>query len=257
MRTLEDYITDEAVPTQPQEEEKAESEVTVEFTEGFIIKEIEMKGFMRYIEKTSPPITFPNKFTVITGKTGTGKTSILDAITFTLYKRTSRTDIQNIKISDVCRPGGYVKVSFTQNGGDYQVERGFSFSGTPYLNLKKNGKLIDGKIKEKERIIQDIIGLDYDGFRNSTFVRQEEMKELGAQSAAERLDIFQKLFRLETFEKAQTLVSSRLDGVKKKASHLETEIYQFFCYWYTCSASKIEYGSFIRHKIAELFKHFR
>jgi exonuclease SbcC len=224
MKTLEDFFTNESIPAQPLEEESAETKIIVKPTEGFIIKEIEMKGFMRYVEKTEPKITFPNKFTVITGKTGSGKTSILDAITFALYKRTSRTDIQNIKISDVCRPGGYVKVSFFQNGEEYGVERGFSSSGSPYLTLRKNGKTIEGNIKELEKIIEEVIGLDYDGFRNSTFVRQEEMKELGAESAAKRLEIFQKLFRLETFEKAQVLVSEKLGMIKKNINSLETEM---------------------------------
>ncbi|NIM91689.1 MAG: AAA family ATPase [Candidatus Aminicenantes bacterium] len=224
MKTLEDFITDRGIPTQPLEEESAETEIIVKPTEGFIIKEIEMKGFMRYVEKTDPKITFPNKFTVITGKTGSGKTSILDAITFALYKRTSRTDIQNIKISDICRPGGYVKVSFFQNGEEYGVERGFTSSGSPYLTLRKNGKTIEGNIKELEKIIEEVIGLDYDGFRNSTFVRQEEMKELGADSAAKRLEIFQKLFRLETFEKAQVLVSEKFDVIKRNIRGLETEM---------------------------------
>ncbi|UCE73905.1 MAG: SMC family ATPase [Methanomassiliicoccales archaeon] len=224
MKTLEDFISDESIPVQPLEEQIPETKIIAEPAEGFIIKEIEMKGFMRYVEKTVPSITFPNKFTVITGKTGSGKTSILDAITFALYKRTSRTDIQNIKISDVCRPQGHVKVSFFQNGEEYEVERGFSSSSSPYLTLRRNNKAIEGNIKELEKIIEEVIGLDYDGFRNSTFVRQEEMKELGAESAAKRLEIFQKLFRLETFEKAQALASEKSEIIKKNAGNLETEM---------------------------------
>jgi DNA repair exonuclease SbcCD ATPase subunit len=52
-----------------------------------VIQEIEMKDFMRYIGRASK-LRFTDRFTVITGKTGSGKTSILDAVTFTLYKRT-------------------------------------------------------------------------------------------------------------------------------------------------------------------------
>ena len=43
--------------------------------EGFILEEIEMRGFMRYLEKTVPPLRFPEKYTVITGRTGSGKSS--------------------------------------------------------------------------------------------------------------------------------------------------------------------------------------
>jgi exonuclease SbcC len=224
MKTLEDFISEDVVPVQPLEGEPTETKVVAEPQEGFIIKEIEMKGFMRYLSKTSPPLSFPNKFTVITGKTGSGKTSILDAITFALYRRTSRTDIQSIKMLDVCKPGGYVKILFSQNGEEYEVERGFTSSSSPYLQLKKNGNNIEGNIRELEKIIEDIIGLDYDGFRNSTFVRQEEMKELGAERGANRLQIFQKLFRLDTFEKAEFHVAKKLDRTKKSIARLETEL---------------------------------
>ncbi len=159
-------------------------------------------------------LRFPKKFTVITGRTGSGKTSILDAVTFALYKRTSRTDISGIGISDVCKPDGYVRIRFAQGGGLYEIERGFTQKGSPYLNLHKNGSQISGTIPELENIIRDTVGLDYDGFRNSTFVRQEEMKELGAESDSQRLRIFQKLFRLEIFEKAQAQAKTNYDEIR-------------------------------------------
>jgi exonuclease SbcC len=173
-----------------------------------------MKDFMRYVGGASK-LKFPNKFTVITGKTGSGKTSILDAVTFALYKRTSRTDISGIGISDICRPGGHVRVRFGQGGDVFDVERGFSQKGSAYLNLHKNGSQIAGSIPELENIVRETVGLDYDGFRNSTFVRQEEMKELGAESDSQRLRIFQKLFRLEIFEKAQARAKSVYDEIRR------------------------------------------
>jgi len=61
--------------------------------EGFVINEIELYKFMRYRQKTTIPFT--HQFTVICGRTGHGKTTILDAITFALYRRTSRTDLKH------------------------------------------------------------------------------------------------------------------------------------------------------------------
>ena len=84
-----------------------------------------MRGFMRYLEKTVPPLRFPEKYTVITGRTGSGKSSILDAITFALYGKTTRTDIQSVKLADVCRPNGYVRVAFHQGDERWDVTRGF------------------------------------------------------------------------------------------------------------------------------------
>ncbi|HYM40970.1 MAG TPA: SMC family ATPase [Thermoplasmata archaeon] len=187
--------------------EEIEAEAATSFEpagagEGFVLDEIEMRGFMRYVEKTDPPIRFPEKFTVITGRTGAGKSSILDAITFALYGSTTRTDIQTVKTADVCRPGGYVRVGFRQGESRWEVRRGFTTKKDSYLEVSRDGEAISGTIREKEQTVQDVVGLDYTGFRNSTFVRQEEMKELGAARGADRLAVFQKLFRLEVFERA-------------------------------------------------------
>ncbi len=218
MKTLESFFKEAAVP------EEAVEEVSKSPHEGFVVSELEMSGFMRYLHRTKPPITFPQKFTAITGPTGAGKTTILDAITFALYKRSTRTDIQGIKISEICGNGGFARLDFHQGGSTFSVKRGFSSTGSPYLELKRDGKPIRGTIPELEAIIQDIVGLDYDGFRNSTFVRQEEMKQLGADRPSERLEVFQKLFRLETFEKAAELAKARLDLVKGDIQTAEGEL---------------------------------
>jgi len=191
--------------------------------EGFVIEEVEMDRFMRYLTRTT--VRFPGQFLVITGKTGSGKTSILDAITFALYKRTTRTDPPaNAKIQDLCRPGGSVRVVFRQRGRSYEVRRGFQTNGAPYLQLHEDGRIMSGTIPDVERTILEIVGLDYEGFTNSTFVRQEEMKGLGASKGSDRLEVFQKLFRLETFERAQRKAAEHLAAVESESTKLEGSI---------------------------------
>lgn len=185
--------------------------------EGFVLEEIEMRGFMRYLEKTDPPLRFPEKFTVITGRTGAGKSSILDAITFALFGDTARTDLKTVKTSDICRPGGYVRVAFRQGDERWDVTRGFTTKKESYLEVLREGESVQGTIPEKEQTIREVIGLDYVGFCNATFVRQEEMKDLGAQSGANRLAVFQKLFRLEIFEHA-------LERAKEQQAALQTDL---------------------------------
>ncbi|HYT00252.1 MAG TPA: SMC family ATPase [Thermoplasmata archaeon] len=186
-------------------------------TDGFVLEEIEMRGFMRYLERTDPPLRFPEKFTVITGRTGAGKSSILDAVTFALFGNTARTDLKIVKTSDICRPGGYVRIAFHQGEERWEVTRGFTTKKDSYLEVVRDGDAVQGTIPEKEQTVRDVIGLDYVGFCNATFVRQEEMKELGSQSGANRLAVFQKLFRLEIFERA-------LDRAKEHQTVLQTDL---------------------------------
>lgn len=226
MKTLDAYIrepTEEAEAAGGAREEATPDEPPGDVGRGFVIQELEMKGFMRYLEATRPPIRFPQKFTAVTGPTGAGKTSLLDAITFALYKRSTRTD-EGVKISEICRSGGHVRLGFQQGGAAYEVERGFDAKGSPYLRVARDGKSLRGTIPELEAVIQDFIGLDYDGFRNSTIVRQEEMKQLGADRPSERLQVFQKLFRLETFERAADLAKERLDVLRGEMQEAEGEL---------------------------------
>lgn len=187
--------------------------------EGFVINEIELYKFMRYRQKTTIPFT--HQFTVICGRTGHGKTTILDAITFALYRRTSRTDLKWVNIEDICNTSGYTKVTFSHRGSIYSVKRGRDRTGKSTITLKRDGQRIAGTIPELDAKIEAIIGLDYLGFRNSTFIRQDEMKSLGSEIGSKRLEIFQKLFRLELFEKTQSLADQNQRVTREHISKLQ------------------------------------
>jgi len=205
---------------------------------GFVIDSIELEGFMRY--KDPMKVSFPGQFTVITGPTGSGKSSILDAITFALYGASSRTD-ERLKIEDFVDKNGHVRLEFFQGGSKFEVVRGRK-AGRSYLTLNQNLKLIGGSTTEIQREIVSIVGLDYIGFRNSTFIRQDEMKAIGSETGAQRLDIFQRLFRLEVFERAQKIADERLKEAREAALRASTRMDQMSeAYEKTLPAKRIEH----------------
>lgn len=189
---------------------------------GFVIDSIDLEGFMRYKDPTK--ISFPGQFTAITGPTGSGKSSILDAMTFALYGASSRTD-ERLKVEDFVDKNGHVRLEFYQGGSRFEVVRGRK-AGRSYLALNQNLKSIGGSTTEIQREIINIVGLDYIGFRNSTFIRQDEMKAIGSETGAQRLDIFQRLFRLEVFEKAQKIADERLKETRDAALQASTKVVQ-------------------------------
>ncbi len=190
--------------------------------EGFVINEVELKGFMRYRDPARVP--FHGKFSVITGPTGSGKTSLLDAVTFNLYGKSSRTDVK-AKIDEFVDRNGYVILRFSRGGHNYEVIRGRK-NGRSYLTLSRGDQRIAGSTTDLEHRVENLVGLDYIGFRNSTFIRQDEMKQIGSETGAERLAIFERLFRLEVFERAQDLSEKKLKAVEGKLSDAKAELGQ-------------------------------
>ncbi|MHA2164223.1 MAG: AAA family ATPase [Candidatus Hodarchaeales archaeon] len=176
-------------------------EIQSRFGRGFDLLQIEVYRFMNY----ATPITFSFKAPniVISGATGSGKTTILDALTFSLYGKCSRSDLSMVKTEDIVGRNGKVTCDFLVGLNLFKVSRGRNSKGKSYLELFINGERINGKIPDlNEKIRSTILGMNYDAFVNSSIIRQDEMKSLGSKSSIERLRTLQNLFRLDIFDKA-------------------------------------------------------
>ncbi|UCE13820.1 MAG: SMC family ATPase, partial [Candidatus Heimdallarchaeota archaeon] len=168
---------------------------------GFDLLEIKLYRFMNYL--TPVTFNFNAPYIVIAGPTGSGKTTILEALTFSLFGRSSRLDLSMVRIEDVCGKKGYVSCLFRSGENLVRIKRGRDSRGKSYLELFVNEKRVVDKIPElNEKIRSTILRMNYQAFVNSTIIRQDEMNALGSKSSTERLKTLQNLFRLDIFEKA-------------------------------------------------------
>jgi len=168
---------------------------------GFDLLQIELYRFMNYHSPVKFSFTAPN--IVISGPTGSGKTTILDALTFSLYGKCSRSDLIMVKIEDICGKNGRVICDFKVGTNQCKVIRGRNSKGKSYVDLFINGDRFNGRIPEiNEKIRSTLLGMNYESFVNSSIIRQDEMKSLGSKSSTKRLRTLQNLFRLDIFDKA-------------------------------------------------------
>ncbi|MHA2389637.1 MAG: AAA family ATPase, partial [Candidatus Hodarchaeales archaeon] len=186
---------------------------------NFDLRSLELYRFMNYQGKPAK-FSFKAPNIVISGPTGSGKTTILDALTFALFGRSSRLDLTIVKTEDVCGNNGRVTCEFKTGENYYKIIRGRDSKGKSFLELFINNERINGKIPElNEKIRSTILGMNYGAFVNSTIIRQDEMKSLGSKSSIERLKTLQNLFRLDIFDKAVQDAQEQLviiNGVKNK-----------------------------------------
>lgn len=160
---------------------------------------------------------------LITGDTGAGKTTIFDAITYALYDRTSggRRD-GNMMRSQYAADDieTYVEYIFSYRGEEYTVRRNPEYKragkrknadGTP-KRVKESAKVslilpdgreFQGKKRETDQKIEEIIGLDAGQFTQICMIAQGDFLKLLHAESRERKKIFSRIFQTQMYWKIQ------------------------------------------------------
>ena len=169
---------------------------------------------------------------LISGPTGAGKTSILDAMVYALYGEPSgevrKTDAIR---SDFAEPDRMTRVDFSFAIGDaqYRIERlpkqmvakkrgtGMreqNASATVYEMKDGEWKVIATSATAIRDTIQRIIGFRKDQFLQVVLLPQGEFRKLLVASTNEREELLHTLFRTELYRKLQEALKSAYDEAK-------------------------------------------
>ena len=191
-----------------------------------------LSAFGTYCKPTTIDFTKLGKsgLYLITGDTGSGKTTIFDAITFALYGEPSgsnrdasmlRSSFASLK--DVTE----VEFSFEFREKKYTVKRNPSYErankkgdGTTIESADASLLLPDGKelsgVKEVNRKIEEILGIKKSQFCQIAMIAQGDFQKLLFDSSENRQNFFRTLFNTENYQLLQ-------EKLKKKVSELNEE----------------------------------
>ena len=186
-----------------------------------------MNAFGSFLEKTEIDFTVLNNagFYLITGATGSGKTTIFDAIMFALYGEASgdtrTTEGFRSDFAEDKNPT-YVEFTFEKDNIIYKVTRSprytVSYRTTPIdskASIEYEKKVIE-KTNFVNETINDILGLTASQFKQVIMLAQGEFMKLIHAKSSERDEIFRKIFGTEVFEKVSRLLKEETKEVKEK-----------------------------------------
>lgn len=186
-----------------------------------------MEAFGTYLNKTEIPFDEfgKNGLVLITGSTGSGKTTIFDAITFALYGENSKDTVGNGKRKDARTPEmlrsdyaepkvkTYVELEFEHNGEVYTIKRNPSYERPGYKTKIPHSvalTLPDGNVLTSTRDvdgdngkIKEILGINVSQFRQIAMIAQGEFQKLLLASTDDRVELFRSIFDTYRFNDIQ------------------------------------------------------
>ena len=181
---------------------------------------------------------------LITGKTGSGKSTLFDAITYALYnKTTGGKDIASLRTKTALdKDKTQVNFDFELSGKKYRIERTLAYlkagnknltSGKVALMQYNDEKLevIASKEQEVKEKVEELIGLDDKQFCQIIILPQGKFKEFLLSKSSEKKETLRSLFNTyfyQQFVEQLQEQSKKLDSShKQKEKELITRFEQF------------------------------
>ncbi len=193
---------------------------------------LELRNFLSYREGV---LDFtPLHMAALVGPNGAGKSSLLDAITWALWGKTSRTNDQDHLIHEREKEAR-VSLMFRLGEAVYRVTR---------IRRRGKGTLLDFQmleprlrsltgagVRETQKAIDQILQIDFDTFVNSVFIRQGRADEFTTKSPAERKKVLADILQLDRWARLEERAKEKvrqieleLEGLRRRISDGEDEL---------------------------------
>jgi len=198
-----------------------------------IPKRLRISGFLSYRQPSELDFDAFD-LACISGNNGAGKSSLLDAITWSLFGRARRTDDALINSQS---DRAEVIYEFEYERVMYRVMRSKEKDKSTILELSsldENGRwrpLTESGVRETEKKIQDILAMDYETFTNASFFLQGKADQFAQQRPNERKRILSSVLGLDIWEEYRDRTAelrkskeNSLAGIDSLISEINTEL---------------------------------
>ena len=179
---------------------------------------------------------------LITGDTGAGKTTIFDAITFSLYGQASGqvrdSAMFRSKYADTATET-FVELEFSYQGKKYQI-----FRSPEYMAPKKRGTGLTlrkaeaqltypderqpvTKARDVTRAVEELLGLDYEQFTQIAMIAQGDFQKLLLAGTVQRGEIFRQIFHTGLYQQVQQKLKDAARNRYKEYDEMRRSITQY------------------------------
>ena len=200
---------------------------------------VTLKNFLSYGPVEQTVVFEPYSLICLSGKNGHGKSSILDAITWAIWG-CARKMIGVAKGDDGLVHLGQkemiVHLEFLVNAQKYRIRREYFKSyGKPITrldietfdaHLAQFVTLTDKSVRATQEKIERIVGLDFETFVSTSFLRQGQSNEFSKKTPRERKEVIAAILGLGSYDQKALLASEKSKEVFHKITQVKLQVEQ-------------------------------
>lgn len=211
-------------------------------------KRLIMRGFITYKDKVDIDFSklYDKKIFLVSGDTGSGKTSIFDAISFALYGKVARNITSDRLRCDFLSeddPYTFVSLEFEVKDKTYLIERiprqvakktkkaqniGNSVSFFEIIDGEK--KFISDKQGETDLAVKKIIGLDDKQFSKVMLLAQGQFQEFLSAKSSDKAALLGDIFKTYEYKDIQDRLKESSRDYLTKMDYIDRELYNTIDY---------------------------
>lgn len=204
-----------------------------------------MEGFASFRDRTELDFRQVNYFALV-GRTGAGKSTVIDAITFALYGTADRWGRDNAIRYALAPTANQAKVSlvFDAGGKRYVIAREVRRSGQAPpvqksvslelladqnglgLASEEPGNVLAGNPKDARRVVTQLLGVDFDEFCKCVVLPQGKFSEFMVSQPRERREILSRLLGEQRYQEMHQLAVRKAENATGQVNVLTAQLSQ-------------------------------
>lgn len=165
-----------------------------------------------------------HKQTLIVGKNGAGKSTIIDALFFVLFGSTYKKLLKAQIVNSINKKNCLVELDIIIGSDEYMIRRGIK---PDVFEIHKNGSLInqDGSVREYQEMFETtIFKMNEKSFRQIIVIGKTGYAPFMTLDAAKRRDFIENLLDIEVFTTMKDILKTEVKDTLTKLSTVEKDL---------------------------------
>ena len=189
-----------------------------------VFKSVQWKNFLSTGNSPNKVLLNKSQTTLIIGKNGEGKSTILDALCFSLFGKPFRNINKGQLVNSINGKGCSVEVEFDINGKEYKIVRGIKPN---VFEIWQDGEMInqDAASRDYQKILeQQILKLNYKTFTQVVILGSASFVPFMQLPTTQRREVIEDILDIRIFSTMNSLLKEKVQETKDAIAKVENEI---------------------------------